>query len=102
MAGNVYMVAGAGGNIALSSSGDGVIISDTAPRRGRQVLPQSARLWLQTTGRPGGPSPLRHSRTRLATHFPDPVIRLIIDTNDNSTMWAAMNIRSSPISPHPE
>jgi cyclase len=85
VAGNVYMIAGAGGNIAVSSGGDGIVMVDSgAAAAGDKVLAavlQVART-LRPPERPESASPF--GDTWQATHaFPEPVIRMLIDTSDN-------------------
>jgi cyclase len=100
VAGNIYMLAGAGGNIAVSAGGDGVIMVDSgAAAAGDKVLAavrqvaQMSRL----AERPDSASPF--ADTWQATHaFPEPVIRMIIDTNDNPDhVGGAANLRQSSI-----
>jgi len=103
VAGNVYMIGGAGGNIAVSSGGDGVIMVDTGAAAASEQVLSAIRKVAQLTEttrppeRPESASPF--AGTWLATHvFPDPVIRLIIDTNDNPDhVGGNANIRSSPM-----
>jgi len=85
VAGNVYMIAGAGGNIAVSTGGDGVVMVDSG------AAPASARLLaaIRQIGQTLRPAELPDSASRFsdtwqATHaFSEPAIRIIINTNDN-------------------
>jgi cyclase len=85
-AGNVYMLGGAGGNIAVSVGGDGVVMVDSgsAPASDRVL---AAIRQLTDTRRsaaelPNSASPF--ADTWQATHaFPEPSIRMIINTDDN-------------------
>jgi glyoxylase-like metal-dependent hydrolase (beta-lactamase superfamily II) len=101
VAGNVYMLAGAGGNIAASVGGDGAILVDTGAAPASDKVLAAIRQVAQTTSkpaeRPDSASPF--AGTWLATHvFPEPVIRLIINTNDNlDHVGGNANIRKSPM-----
>lgn len=84
-AGSVYMIAGAGGNIAASIGGDGVIMVDSgvaaASDKVLAAIRQAAQS-LRPPERPDSASPF--NSTWQATHaFPEPKIRMIINTNDN-------------------
>ena len=84
-AGNVYMIAGAGGNIAASIGGDGVIMVDsgaaTASDNVLTAIRQAAER-LRPPARPESASPF--NSTWQATHaFVEPKIRMIINTSDN-------------------
>ena len=85
VAGNVYILGGAGGNIAVSVGGDGVVMVDSgAAQAGDKVL--AAIRQLTQTPRP---AELPDASTPFAdnwqaTHaFPEPSIRMVINTNDN-------------------
>jgi glyoxylase-like metal-dependent hydrolase (beta-lactamase superfamily II) len=84
-AGSVYMIAGAGGNIAASIGGDGVIMVDSgvamASDKVLAALRQSAQS-MRPRERPESASPF--NSTWQATHaFAEPKIRMIINTSDN-------------------
>ena len=69
VAGNVYMIAGAGGNIAVSIGGDGVIMVDSgAAAAGNRFWKRFVRQ-LRCCGRRRGPNPRRlltaHGRRRM-------------------------------------
>ncbi len=100
VAGNVYMLAGAGGNIAVSAGGDGIIMVDSGagPASGK-VLAALQRI-AQTSKpaeRPDSSSPF--ADTWQATHaFAEPAIRMIINTNDNlDHIGGNANVRRSPM-----
>ena len=100
VAGNVYMLAGAGGNIAASVGGDGAIMVDTGAAAASDKVLAAIRQVAQTARpaeRPDSASPF--AGTWLATHvLPEPVIRLIINTNDNlDHVGGNANIRKSPM-----
>jgi glyoxylase-like metal-dependent hydrolase (beta-lactamase superfamily II) len=85
VAGNVYMLGGAGGNIALSVGGDGVILVDSGAAAASDKLLDAIRKVAQVQTPPerqDSASPF--GDTWQATHVVrDPVIRMIINTNDN-------------------
>jgi glyoxylase-like metal-dependent hydrolase (beta-lactamase superfamily II) len=85
VAGNVYMIAGAGGNIAVSIGGDGVFMVDTgAAAASDKVLAaiRQAGQMLRPPERPESASP--YNSTWQTTHaFAEPKIHLIINTSDN-------------------
>ena len=99
VAGNVYMLAGAGGNIAVSAGGDGIIMVDSGAAAASDKVLASIHQVAQTlrpAERPDSASPF--AGTWLATHaFPEPIIRAIINTNDNPDhVGGNANIRKSP------
>jgi cyclase len=85
VAGNVYMIAGAGGNISVSIGGDGVIMVDSgAGAASDKVLAaiRHAGEMLRPPARPESASP--YNSTWQAIHaFAEPKIRMIINTSDN-------------------
>lgn len=85
VAGNVYVIAGAGGNVAVSTGGDGVVMVDSgAEPASEKVL--TAIDQIDRTLRPAElpDSASRFSDTWQATHaFSEPSIRMIINTNDS-------------------
>ena len=99
VAGNVYLIAGAGGNIAVSAGGDGVVMVDSGAAAATEKVLAAVRQ-IQETLRPAEPpeaaSPF--GNTWLATHAPgDPMIRLIINTSSNPNhVGGNANIRMSP------
>ena len=100
VAGNVYMLGGAGGNIAVSVGGDGVIMVDSgAAPASDKVLAAIRRVSevLKPAERPDSASPF--GDTWQATHaFRDPAIRMIINTNDSPDhVGGNANIRMSPL-----
>ena len=85
VAGNVYLIAGAGGNIAASIGGDGVIMVDSgvaaASEKVLEAIRQAVRV-LRPPERPESASPF--NSTWQATHaFAEPKIRMIINTSDS-------------------
>ena len=85
VAGSVYMIGGAGGNIAASIGGDGVIMVDSGAAAASDsvlaAIRQAARR-LRPPERPESASPF--NSTWQATHaFAEPKIRMIINTSDN-------------------
>ena len=99
VAGNVYLIAGAGGNIAVSAGGDGVVMVDSGAAAATEKVLAAVRQ-IQETLRPAEPpeaaSPF--GNTWLAMHAPgDPMIRLIINTSSNPNhVGGNANIRMSP------
>jgi glyoxylase-like metal-dependent hydrolase (beta-lactamase superfamily II) len=85
VAGNVYLIAGAGGNIAASIGGDGVIMVDSgvgaASERVLEAIRHAGEI-LRPPQRPESASPF--NSTWQATHaFAEPKIRMIINTSDS-------------------
>jgi len=100
VAGNIYMITGAGGNIAVSIGGDGAVMVDTG------AAPASAKVLtairqLERTSKPSEPpeSASRFSDTWTATHSSSaPAIRMIINTNDNPDhVGGNASIQKSPV-----
>jgi glyoxylase-like metal-dependent hydrolase (beta-lactamase superfamily II) len=85
VAGNVYLIGGAGGNIAASIGGDGVILVDTGAAGGTEKVLTAIRhaaARLRPPDNPESASPF--NSTWQATHaVAEPKIRMIINTNDN-------------------
>jgi cyclase len=85
VAGNVYMIAGAGGNIAVSIGGDGVMMVDSGVAAASDKVLEAIRRAgdiLRPPQRPDIASPF--NSTWQATHaFAEPKIRMIINTSDS-------------------
>jgi glyoxylase-like metal-dependent hydrolase (beta-lactamase superfamily II) len=86
VAGNVFMIAGAGGNIAVSIGGDGVIMVDSgaaaASDRVLEAIRRASQV-LRPPARPESASPF--NSTWQVTHaFAEPKIRMIINTTDSA------------------
>jgi glyoxylase-like metal-dependent hydrolase (beta-lactamase superfamily II) len=103
-AGNVYMVGGAGGNIAVSAGGDGIILVDSGVAEASpkvleaiQHIAEVARAADRSMERSDSASPF--GDTWQATHsFRNPIIRMIINTNDDlDHVGGNANIRKSPL-----
>jgi glyoxylase-like metal-dependent hydrolase (beta-lactamase superfamily II) len=100
VAGNVYLIAGAGANIAVSAGGDGVIMIDSGAAAASDRVLAAVRQVVQTL-RPPEPaeatSPFASSWQ--ASHaFADPMIRMIINTSSNSDhVGGNASIRMSPM-----
>ena len=100
VAGNVYLIAGAGGNIAVSTGGDGVIMVDSGAAAASAKVLAAVRQVVQTlrpAEMPDSASPF--GSTWQATHaFPDPMIRMIINTSSHPDhVGGNANIRTSPM-----
>src|SRR5258705_8296468 len=85
VAGNVYLIAGAGGNIAVSAGGDGIVMVDSGVAAASDRVLAAVRQ-IHETLRPAetleSASPF--GNTWQATHaFPEPMIRMIINTSSN-------------------
>ncbi len=100
VAGNVYLIAGAGANIAVSAGGDGVIMIDSGAAAASDRVLAAVRQVVQTL-RPPEPaeatSPFASSWQ--ASHaFADPMIRMIINTSSNSDhVGGNASVRMSPM-----
>jgi glyoxylase-like metal-dependent hydrolase (beta-lactamase superfamily II) len=100
VAGNVYMLGGAGGNIVLSVGGDGVVMVDSGAAQASDKVLAAIRQLTETRRSaelPDSASPF--ADTWQATHaFPEPSIRMIINTNDNPDhIGGNANIRTSAL-----
>ena len=100
VAGNVYLIAGAGGNIAASIGGDGVIMVDSGLAAGSEKVLAAIRqaaTRLRPPPNPESASPF--NSTWQATHaFAEPKIRMIINTSDNPDhVEGNATIRRSPM-----
>jgi glyoxylase-like metal-dependent hydrolase (beta-lactamase superfamily II) len=96
----VYLIAGAGGNIAVSAGGDGVIMVDSGAAAASDQVLAAVRQVVQTLRpeeMPDSASPF--GSTWQATHaFPEPMIRMIINTSSNPDhVGGNANIRTSPM-----
>ena len=74
VAGNVYMLGGAGGNIAVSVGGDGVVMVDSGAAQASDKVRLPFVRSLRRRGRRSCPTPVRLSRTtgKLRMHFRNP------------------------------
>jgi cyclase len=100
VAGNVYLIAGAGGNIAASIGGDGVIMVDTGASSGTEKIVAAIRQAAARLRPPDSPeSASPFNSTWQATHaFAEPKIRMIINTSDNPDhVQGNAAIRKSPL-----
>jgi glyoxylase-like metal-dependent hydrolase (beta-lactamase superfamily II) len=101
VAGNIYLIAGAGGNVAASIGGDGVIMVDSgagaASEKVLAAVRQAARMLRPDDTLGDNTSPF--ANTWQATHaFPDPMIRMIINTSSRDEhVGGNANIRKSPM-----
>ena len=100
VAGNVYLIAGAGANIAVSAGGDGVIMIDSGATAASERVLAAVRQVVQTL-RPPDPadatSPFA-SNWQAAHAFADPMIRMIINTSSNQDhVGGNANVRMSPM-----
>src|SRR5581483_9496769 len=100
VAGNVYMIGGAGGNVAVSSGGDGIILVDSGAAQATAKLLQAIQRTAETPNlgeRPDSASPF--GDTWQVTHaFRNPMIRMIINTNhDPDHVGGNANVRKSPL-----
>jgi len=100
VAGNVYLIAGAGGNIAVSAGGDGVIMVDSGAAAASERVLTAVRQIVQALRPPEMPdSTSSFGSTWQGTHaFPDPMIRMIINTSSNPDhVGGNGNVRTSPM-----
>ena len=100
VAGNVYLIAGAGGNIAASIGGDGVILVDSGLAAGSEKVLAAIRQAATRVRPPENPeSASPFNSTWQATHaFAEPKIRMIINTSDNPDhVQGNATIRRSPM-----
>ncbi len=100
VAGNVYLIAGAGGNVAVSAGGDGVIMVDTGAATASDRVLAAVRQIVQSLPLPAMPdaaSPF--ASAWQATHaLPEPMIRLIINTSRHADhVGGNGNVRTSPM-----
>jgi glyoxylase-like metal-dependent hydrolase (beta-lactamase superfamily II) len=100
VAGNVYLIAGAGANIAVSAGGDGVIMVDSGAAAASDRVLAAVRQVVQTL-RPPEPadstSPFA-SAWQAAHAFADPMIRMIINTSGNPDhVGGNASVRMSPM-----
>ena len=100
VAGNVFMLGGAGGNIAVSVGGDGIVMVDSGSAAASDKVLAAIRKVAEVQvppERPDSASPF--GDTWQSTHaFRDPVIRMIINTNDNADhVGGNADIRMSPL-----
>ena len=99
-AGNVYLIGGAGGNIAVSAGGDGVIMVDSgAATASEKVLAAIRQLAYSLRPAEGPDATSPFANTWQATHAaPEPMIRMIINTSSNPDhVGGNANIRMSPM-----
>lgn len=99
VAGNVYLIAGAGANIVVSAGGDGVVMVDSGAAAASDKVLATVRQIHDTLRPPDPPdaaSPF--GNTWLDTHaFGEPMIRMIINTSGNADhVGGNANIRKSP------
>jgi glyoxylase-like metal-dependent hydrolase (beta-lactamase superfamily II) len=100
VAGNVHLIAGAGGNIAVSAGGDGVVMVDSGAAAASGRVLAAVRQIVQSlrpAERPDATSP--YASTWQGTHaVPDPAIRFIINTSGSADhVGGNANIRMSPM-----
>ena len=100
VAGNVYLIAGAGANIAVSAGGDGVIMIDSGAAAASDRVLAAVRQVVQTL-RPPDPaeatSPFASS-WQTSHAFADPAIRMIINTGSNPDhVGGNASVRMSPM-----
>jgi glyoxylase-like metal-dependent hydrolase (beta-lactamase superfamily II) len=100
VAGNIYMIAGAGGNIAASVGGDGVFLVDSGIAAASDKVLAAIRQLTQVSKPPEMPdtaSPF--ASAWMATHaLSEPAIRMIINTSGNlDHVGGNIDIRKSPM-----
>jgi glyoxylase-like metal-dependent hydrolase (beta-lactamase superfamily II) len=100
VAGNVYLIAGAGGNIVVSAGGDGIVMVDSGVAAASDRVLAAVRQiheTLRPAETPESASPF--GNTWQATHaIPEPMIRMIINTSGNPDhVGGNANIRMSPL-----
>ena len=100
VAGNVYLIAGAGGNIVVSAGGDGIVMVDSGAAAASDRVLAAVREIHQALRPPELPeSASPFGNTWQATHaLPEPMIRMIINTSSNPDhVGGNANIRMSPL-----
>ena len=100
VAGNVYLIAGAGANIAVSAGGDGVIMIDSGAAAASDRVLAAVRQVVQTL-RPPEPAEATSpfgSSWQASHAFADPMIRMIINTSSNPDhVGGNASVRMSPM-----
>ena len=95
-----YLIAGAGGNIAISAGGDGVIMVDSGAAAASDRVLAAVRQVVQTLRPaevPDAASPFA-SPWQASHAFPEPMIRMIINTSSHPDhVGGNANIRMSPM-----
>jgi len=100
VAGNVYLIAGAGGNVVVSAGGDGIVMVDSGATAASDRVRAAVRGIHQALRPPETPeSASPFGNTWQATHaLPEPMIRMIINTSSNPDhVGGNANIRMSPL-----
>jgi glyoxylase-like metal-dependent hydrolase (beta-lactamase superfamily II) len=100
VAGNVFLISGAGANIAASAGGDGVVLVDSGATAASDRVLAAIRRMAETLRPPDAPdtaSPFANP-WQAAHAFADPMIRMIINTSSNPDhVGGNGNIRKSPM-----